>query len=250
MTFRLNEFIDMHAHILPGFDDGPKDMAGSIAMARCYEKVGIKAVVATPHFIPGTAWAPSKERVVESVLELQRSLNHANIDLKVVPGMEVAYHKKLEERIRANLLLPLWESGYFLIEPSFHGEQDGLLASLEFLLSQGQKLILAHPERVDAFQRMPQSLRQLVEQGLRIQVNAGSLLGYFGSKSQDTAELLRQGDCVHLIASDAHDHSKRAPLNPIEWQNILACLGGENILLSCKTHIARIFRIGTDLLSC
>lgn len=243
MTFRLTEFIDMHTHILPGLDDGPKDMAGSIAMARCYEKVGIKTVVATPHFLPGTAWAPAKERVLESVLALRTSLDSAGIDLTVVAGMEIAYHKKLEERILAGVVLPLGQSGYFLIEPSFQGEQDGLLASLQSLLNKGQKLILAHPERADAFQQMPQVLRKFVDQGLRIQVNAGSLLGYFGKKSKDTAELLLQGDCIHLIASDAHDHSKRAPLNAKEWNDLLACPGGKELLSSCNAHMGEIFQV-------
>ena len=65
MTYRLNEFIDIHTHILPGLDDGPQDIAGSMALARCYENVGITTVVATPHFLPGTAWAPTKEQVLK-----------------------------------------------------------------------------------------------------------------------------------------------------------------------------------------
>lgn len=241
MTIPLHEFIDMHTHILPGLDDGPKDMAGSIAIARCYEKVGIKTVVATPHFLPGTAWAPAKERVLESVQALQVSLDQANIALKVVAGMEIAYHKKIEERIFAESVLPLGNSGYFLIEPSFQGEQDGMLASLQSLLNQGKKIILAHPERVDAFQQMVRALGKLVEQGLRIQVNAGSMLGYFGDKSKKTAEILRRDNCIHLVASDAHDHNKRTPLNAAEWQDLLDCPGGRDLMVFCNAHCAGIF---------
>ena len=65
MTYRLSEFIDIHTHILPGLDDGPQDTAGSIALARCYAKVGITTVFATPHFLPGTAWAPEKRTSAE-----------------------------------------------------------------------------------------------------------------------------------------------------------------------------------------
>lgn len=241
MIFRRNEFIDIHTHILPGLDDGPENMAGSMTIARCYEKAGVKMVVATPHFLPGTVWASDKEHVLRSVRELQTSLDHAAIALKVVAGMEIAYHKKLEERILANMLLPLGKSGYFLIEPSFQGEQEDLLASLQSLLSKGQKLILAHPERAEAFQRRPATLGDLVERGLRIQVNSGSLLGYFGKKSKDTAELLRQGNCIHFIASDAHDHEKRAPLDATEWETLSASPGGKELLITCNKHLAAIF---------
>lgn len=242
MIFYLNDFVDIHTHILPGLDDGPKDIAGSIAIARCYEKAGIKVIVATPHFLPGTAWAAAKERVLESVQALQANFDQAKIDLKVIPGMEIAYHKKLEERILADLVLPLGQSRYFLIEPSFQGEQEGLLACLLSLLNKGQKLILAHPERADFFQQMPQVLKKFVDLGLRIQVNAGSLLGYFGEKSKATAELLRQYNCIHFIASDAHDHSKRGPLNTSEWESLLACPGGEELLSLCNNNITEIFR--------
>jgi protein-tyrosine phosphatase len=245
MIFGLNTFIDIHTHILPGLDDGPRDMTGSIAIARCYEQVGIKIVVATPHFLPGTAWAPTKERVLQSVRALQASLDHECIDLNVVPGMEIAYHKKLEERILMGSVLPLGESGYFLIEPSFQGEQEGLLTCLQSLLKQGQKLILAHPERADMFQQMPTMLRKFVDQGLCIQVNAGSLLGYFGEKSRATAELLRQAHCIHFIASDAHDHSKRGPLDAAQWKNLLACPGGGKLFSSCNAHTGKIFKIDT-----
>ena len=241
MTFRFSEFIDIHTHILPGLDDGPQDMQGSIAIARCYAKLGITTIVATPHFLPGTAWAPTKEQVLKSVQALQANLDTANIDLRVVAGMEIAYHKRLEERILANLVLPLGQSGYFLIEPSFQGEQDGLLACLQSLLNKGRKLILAHPERADMFQQMPQVLKKLVHQGLRIQINAGSLLGNFGAKSKATAELLRQDNCIHFVASDAHDVSKRGPLDVTAWQNLQGIPGGEALLLSCNAYIDEIF---------
>ncbi len=241
MTFQLTEFIDIHTHILPGFDDGPKDLRGSIALARCYENVGVKLIIATPHFLPGTAWAPSGEKVLESVRAFQASLDSENIDLQVEAGMEISFHKKLEDRIFSNSLLSLGNSGYFLIEPLFQREQESLLTSLESLLVQGKKLILAHPERVDGFQQRPELLRGLVEKGLRIQVNAGSLLGYFGEKSKETAESLWQEKCLHIIASDAHNHTNRAPLTDREWINLNGTPEGEDLMTVCKRNLHEIF---------
>lgn len=224
----------MHVHILPGLDDGPKDMTGSIAMARCYQSAGIRTVVATPHFLPGTAWAHGKEKVLQAVQALQTCLDEENIDLKIHAGMEIAFHKKLEVRILAGDLLPLADSDYFLVEPSMQGEQESLFIAVQSLLDKGIKLIMAHPERIDVFQKMPDLLLALIKQGMKIQINAGSLLGYFGSKSRETAESLCRENCVHLIASDAHDHNKhRAPLNVTEWQALLSGPGGREILSSC-----------------
>jgi protein-tyrosine phosphatase len=241
MPSHIESFVDIHTHILPGIDDGPADLAGSLAIARCYQAVGVRKIVATPHFLPGTAWAPSIDKVLTTVAEVQTVLLQAGIDLELVAGMEIAYHTKLEERILGGAVLPLGKSGTYLIEPSFQGEQDGLLSTLEALLHRGIKLILAHPERVDAFQRRPQILAPLISQGLQVQVNSGSLLGYFGEKSRDTAEQLRQSGSIHFIASDAHDHARRRPLSETEWHSLLADRGHQELLVMANSNLDALF---------
>jgi protein-tyrosine phosphatase len=237
---QIKDFIDIHSHILPGLDDGARDMAESLEIARCYQRTGIKKVIATPHFLPGTAWTAGKEIVKQSVRQLQASLDNHNIDLQVLPGMEIAFHRKLEERMRTGSFLPLAKSSYYLIEPCFHGEQDFFLESLKSLLKMGIKLILAHPERIGRLHSQLDVLESLVKQGLFIQVNAGSLLGYFGPESLNAANRLHQKHCLHFIASDAHNLSERAPINAEEWTKISALQGGE-ILGICNNNINKIF---------
>ena len=241
MPVQIENFIDIHSHILPGLDDGAKDMAESLEIARRYESTGIKKVIATPHFLPGTAWAFKKDVVLQSIRELQANLDQNRIGLQVLPGMEIAYHKRLEERLLANSLLPLADSGYYLIEPSFHGEQDSLQECLQSLLKTGKKLILAHPERIDRLHNRLEMIESLVKQGLLIQVNTGSLLGYFGPESLNAANRLHQKHCLHFIASDAHNPLKRAPMNGDEWLKIFALQDGEEILRICNNNINKIF---------
>lgn len=243
MAFQIEDFIDIHSHILPGLDDGAKDMAESVEIARCYERTGIKKIVATPHFLPGTAWATEKEAVRQAVRELQGNLDRNNIDLQVFPGMEIAFHKRLEERLRTDCFLPLGESSYYLIEPSFYGEQDLLLESLKSLLKVGRKIVLAHPERIYHLHTQLDVLENLVKIGLLIQVNAGSLLGYFGLESLNAANRLYQKDCLHFFASDAHNLKERAPINPEEWKKISALQGGE-IMSICQNNSNKIFSNG------
>ncbi len=241
MAVQIRDFIDIHSHILPGLDDGARDMAESLEFARCYERTGIKRVIATPHFLPGTAWTAGKDIVRQSVRDLQASLDRHNIDLQVFPGMEIAFHKRLEERLCTDSFLPLGESGYYLIEPSFQNEQDLLLASLTSLLTMGKKIILAHPERIVSLHNQLDALADLVKLGLLIQVNAGSLLGCFGPESLNAANRFYQKHCLHFIASDAHNLTKRAPINAEEWRRISALQNGE-ILSICKNNSAGIFR--------
>lgn len=237
---QIKNLIDIHCHILPGLDDGARDMAESLEIARRYQQTGIRRVVATPHFLPGTAWAAEKEVVLQAVQELQDTLNDNGIDLQVFAGMEIAFHKKLQERLVNNCLLPLGKSGYYLIEPSFYGEQDTLLQSLREMLQDGHKCILAHPERVERLSNRLDAIAGLVEQGLIIQVNGGSLLDYFGPESREMAHLLYRNNCLHVIASDAHNTSKRPPLTTKEWA-ILYALEEGDILNNCHNNMNRIF---------
>ncbi len=243
MKFQLDSFIDIHTHILPGLDDGAKDMQESIELARLFESSGVKKVVATPHFLPGTAWAFTKEKVLESVESLQTSLDSEGIDLKIFPGMEIGFHKKMADRILNDNLLPLGDSQYYLVEPSFHGEQDIFIEQLASLLNQNQKLIVAHPERIEGFKKNLDTLEKLVDKGLRIQVNGGSLLGKFGKRSKSMARELQKRNCIHFIASDTHDCHRRSPLTPAEWEELQTDPEGTALLASCKENLTRIFEL-------
>ncbi|BHH85116.1 tyrosine-protein phosphatase [Desulforhopalus sp. 52FAK] len=239
----VRDFIDIHCHILPGLDDGPKDIEGSLQLARCYEELGVKKVVATPHFLPGTAWSATKEKVVQSVEELQNILDQKGILLQVESGMEIAFHKKLGDRIEAGELLPLGESNYYLVEPDFHGDQNEMFEVLDSLLKIGIFIILAHPERVAEFQKKSDLLEKLAQQGMLIQVNSGSFLGHFGSGARTTAQKIAERGFCHIIASDAHSHDSRTPINKEDWQALSEMKLGEKILESCKENLQNIFRV-------
>ncbi|MBM9537387.1 tyrosine-protein phosphatase [Desulfobulbus alkaliphilus] len=236
----LSQFIDIHSHILPGLDDGPKNLAESTAMARCYAGAGIRTIIATPHYINGTAWAAQAHKVRETVNELNRHLAREQIDLQIHTGMEIAYHPKVTEYISKNLLLSLAGTTYYLIEPSFQGSQEHLLHSARTLLQAGKKIIIAHAERIDAFQRDPRPLLQLVERGLEIQVNMDSFLDKFDERCQQTAwQLLRAGG-VHYLASDAHATKHRCPPTPADWDALENLLGVETLTNLCINNPRRL----------
>ena len=249
MHSHISNLIDIHTHILPGLDDGPKSVQESIRLARCFERSGIKTIVATPHYLAGTAWAASRQKVLQRLQELQRVLEYEHIDLQVFSGMEIAYDKRLPDRLKSDSLLSLAGSGFYLIEPSFHGEQKGLLGCLHELLQDGFKLILAHPERIEFFQHQPEVLKELVNADLHIQVNIGSLIGHYGRECQACAEKLWYIDCLHYIASDAHDHNRRRPGTNKDWLKLLSFPFGEKLLQSCIKNVNELFTVREDKVS-
>lgn len=229
----LAKFIDIHTHILPGIDDGPQTLESSAAMARCYTEVGITQIITTPHFIPGTAWAAGREQIVVKIQELTDFLQEEQIPLHILPGMEIAYHKKLLDRFEKGLLQPLANSSTYLLEPSFQDNAEDLLLCSKKLREKGQHVILAHPERINTFQESLKPLVEEIHNGLEVQLNTGSVLGKFGSASRDTAMRLIDKKSVHYLASDAHSANDRKPVNAEEWHELTSMLGPQLLTTLC-----------------
>ncbi|MBM9612681.1 hypothetical protein JWJ90_00105 [Desulfobulbus rhabdoformis] len=233
-------FIDLHCHILPNIDDGAKSMDVSVAMARRYVEAGFGKVVATPHFIKGTAWASPPDTVVALVEQLQHRLDSENIALQVYVGMEIADHPHLLDRVGQGSLLSLAGSKAYLLEPSFQGSQHKLLINIKTLLERGYKVVLAHAERCPAFQKNMAQLLPLVDQGLHIQINASSLLEDADTLCKKTAMSLLESDSVHYLASDAHDLKHRSPPSrgDLEWLEMQ--LGRESLIRLWATNPAKL----------
>jgi protein-tyrosine phosphatase len=242
MAVDISQFIDIHVHILPGIDDGAKTLDESIALAEAYVYEGISQIIATPHFIPGTAWAADRVYIAGKIKELEENLQKRKIPLKIFPGMEIAYHQKLITRLEKDLLQSLADSGTYLLEPSFNDSAANLLQCAKQIMEKGFGVILAHPERIPAFQQTIEPLLDLTKQGLQIQLNVGSILNKFGEPSRRLAMSLFDKECVHYLASDAHSIEKRSPVTGVEWKVLSDLLGEELITSICVTNPNKLLR--------
>lgn len=204
-------FSDLHCHILPGLDDGARDYSDSLLMARQFERAGFKRVIATPHFIPGTAWSASKKAVQKAVDSLNARLREEGIDLNVYPGMEIGLHPNVSLNIRKGIFMPLANSNFILLEPSFSDKFRDILTAVEECRSEEIDIILAHPERIPVFQKNTGHLLELLQTGISLQVNIPSLLGRFGTVCRKTAEYLLEHEVPIFLGSDAHNSTIRRP---------------------------------------
>jgi protein-tyrosine phosphatase len=201
--------VDIHCHILPGIDDGPRSIEDSVALARAAVAAGTSTVVATPHIREDHPFDPAT--VPERVEELSGALRSAGVDLVVMTGGEVAL-SQLDLLDDAALgALCLGDGSYVLIESPYGQAGDMLDRILFDVQMRGFRPILAHPERSPTFQSDPSRLARLVEAGALCSITASSMAGRFGGSVRAfTARLLRDG-LVHDVASDAHDVKRRPP---------------------------------------
>jgi protein-tyrosine phosphatase len=201
--------IDIHCHILPGLDDGPVNIDFSIAMARAAVADGTQIIVATPHVRADFDVEPAA--IGPAVEELNRRLQTEDVPLRVMPGAEVGWRevRGLDRPTLASLCLGT--SDYLLVECPYGKSPADLEAVLDHVRDSGLKTVLAHPERCPLFQRDPDRLARLVENGALVSVTAGSLAGAFGERVQGFGFDLLERGLVHDVASDAHDHLHRPP---------------------------------------
>lgn len=201
--------IDLHCHVLPGIDDGPASMEGSLALARAARAAGIKTIVATPH----VSWTYRNDAVtIAAALESTRAaLAAASVDVQLRAGAEVALTRANEMEPAELSALGLGGSRWLLMECPFTPAAIGFDSVLIGLQNRGQRIVLAHPERCPAFHRDPQMLRMLVDAGMLTSLTAGSLVGRFGRTVQRFARQLVADGVVHNVTSDAHDDLRRPP---------------------------------------
>lgn len=201
--------IDLHTHVLPGIDDGPPDVAGSLDLARVAVAAGTTDMAATPH----VSWdIPTTSATVHAgVTALQLELDAAGIPLEVHTGGELAVTRAAELDDEELAALRLGGGEWLLAECPLSVAATGFDQLLHHLQARGHRILLGHPERSPALHRSPDTLRRLVDAGMLAQITAGSLTGAFGSTVQRfTYEIVAEG-LVHNISSDAHSADRRPP---------------------------------------
>jgi len=201
--------IDLHCHVLPGIDDGPDAIDGSIALARAARAAGIETLVATPHV--SSRYRNDAAAIARLVEQVNTRLRAESIDLDVRAGAELAATHVSELAPEQLDRLGLGGGSWLLLEPPFASVVTGLDAIAAALQERGHRLLLAHPERCEAFHRDPRTLHALIREGVCTSITASSLVGRFGTKPRRFAlEMLKDG-LVHNVTSDAHDDLRRPP---------------------------------------
>lgn len=201
--------IDLHSHILPGIDDGARDLEASVAIGRAAVAGGVDQIVATPHV--DVTYRNDPLTFTGRVREVQQALDAAGVPLRVHRGGEVAstmFNELTDEQLRA---CTLGDGDYLLLEPPLVGPAPFIDRMAQELQARGFRILIAHPERISAFRSNIAVVQKLVEQGCLTSVTAGSPGGQFGGQVKKfTAELFDRG-LVHNLASDAHDPERRSP---------------------------------------
>ncbi len=204
--------IDLHAHILPGLDDGASNLDESAEMCLMAGLDGVRTIVATPHTGNGT-YDNNRTRIIAAVRELSSYLKQKGVSVEILPGADTYIHAHLDRRILDGHVLTINDNmRYVMVEFPKHAVPPNLIEWLFRMTLAGFVPVLTHPERNTALSRKLDIVREWVEKGGLVQLTAMSLTGAFGQKIRECSEELLQRNLVHVIASDAHSSTRRPPL--------------------------------------
>lgn len=195
--------IDMHTHILPGIDDGSRNLDQTMQMIKEAEQAGFKEIITTSHYIENEYDVNSARRQ-EMINDLQNKLNENNINVKLHNGAEAFINANLTDLIKSHTIPTLAESRYVLFEIPMHIEVLYLDRTIEELITSKYKPIIAHPERYDIVRENPNIAVEWVRKGAMLQSNYGSIIGKYGNKSKQTLIKLLHANAIHFLGTDTH----------------------------------------------
>jgi protein-tyrosine phosphatase len=202
--------IDLHTHILPGIDDGARDLNMSLEMARLAVADGIHTMACTPHIYPGL-YLNNAQGIALARDALQNELQQRGIALNLVVGADVHLVPDLLTGLREARVPTLNHSRYLLLEPSHHVAPPHFEESVFQLVVAGYTPVITHPERLTWIEGHYDVFVRLIKQGAWMQVTADALTGLFGSRAQYWGEKFVAEGHTHILASDAHSSSRRVP---------------------------------------
>jgi protein-tyrosine phosphatase len=196
---------DMHCHILPGVDDGARNMDESLAMLDAAVDAGVTSIVCTPHC--REPWFDF-DKMWNAYDAFTAEAQHKYPALYIGMAFEVNYRTLEKIGFEWAHDLGFAGSNEFLLElsnsapRSKYADYERLVFKLQ---SMGFEVIIAHPERYHAIQEDLELAWQFKEMGCKLQASADFIAGGRGADSKKPAIALFKEGLYDYIASDAHN---------------------------------------------
>ena len=239
--------IDFHSHILPNIDDGSRSIEETFNLIKEAEKVGFKAIISTSHYMENyyETDVPEREVWVKAILE---NLKTKNINTNLYLGNEIYFSNKIIELLEKRKASTINDTSYVLFELPLNAEPMNLYDVVYDMLQYKLVPILAHPERYSFVQKDPDLIYDLIEKGVLMQANYGSIIGQYGEKAQMIVTRFFENNMIHFLGSDVHRQNTIYPKIPQILDEIADIIGEEKLeeLTTTNPELVRWFKNKED----
>ena len=220
--------IDIHSHILPNIDDGSRSIDETFNMIKEAQNVGFEAIVSTSHYMENYYETDTPEREVW-VNAIYENLKAKNIDIKLYLGNEIYLSENLIKLLEENKASTINDTSYVLFEMPLNVEPMNLYDIIYQMQQNKLVPILAHPERYTFVQQDPELIFDLVQKGVLMQANYGSIIKQYGTKAQMTVKKLLENNLIHVLGTDSHRQNTIYPRIPEILNEIIGYIGEERL---------------------
>lgn len=194
---------DIHTHILPGLDDGAKNLKEAIALLEFEIENKVKGVILTPHYRRDMFEASVEDRE-HSWRILSEEIRKRKLPIALYMGCEYHSNRDMVETLDKGIPFTINYSKNVLVEFSGADTFSYVREIIHELRSGGYMPIIAHIERYPVFKDQPNLVRELINLGAKVQITAGAVTGEHGFFAKRTCHRLLKERVVHFIASDMH----------------------------------------------
>lgn len=218
--------IDIHTHILPNIDDGATSIEETFNLLKEAKKAGFETVALTSHYRKGYYETDTPEREVW-VNAIYENLKAKNIDMNLYLGNEIYLSDDMIKYMEDGKASTMNDTSYVLFEMPLHEEPENLYEMINQMQQYKIVPILAHPERYEYIQKDPELIYDLIEKGVLMQADYGSIIGQYGEKTKIMVKKLFENNMIHMLGSNVHRQETVYPRIPECLEKIEEIVGKE-----------------------
>jgi tyrosine-protein phosphatase YwqE len=220
---------DIHSHLIPGIDDGARDMEESILLLKMMHTLGYKKVITTPH-IMSDGYKNTPGVIREGLEALRRTAKKEQIDIEIDAAAEYYLDDGFYRQLRDRNVLTIGE--YLLIETSYISKPLEFDAMIFEIQAAGFKPMLAHPERYRYIKELEKEYTAMKAKGIFFQVNINSFSGHYGKEAKRKAEFLCSAGMIDFLGSDVHRMKQAETLGEVLSNDVMHEIFRNNVILN------------------
>ena len=194
---------DVHSHLIPGIDDGSPNMETTINLLEKFIELGYSKVITTPH-IMSDYYKNTPEIINQGLEDVKNEIVKRNLKIAVEAAAEYNLEPEFEKLIANNNILTFGKKQYVLFELSFFDEPPRINDVIWLMREKGYCPVLAHVERYAYWHQNQDKIEEIINRGVKLQLNVGSLTGAYGPEVKKVAEKLIDDKVIEFIGSDCH----------------------------------------------
>lgn len=220
--------IDFHTHIIPNIDDGSRSVEETFNLIKEAKEAGFEGIILTSHYIENYYETDTPERDVW-VKAISDTLKTKGIETNLYIGNEIYISEKIMDLLINRKASTINNTSYVLFEMPLNAEPMNLYDVIYSLQENKLVPVLAHPERYSFVQKEPELVYDLIQKGVLMQANYGSILGQYGENAKMIVKKFLESNMIHFLGSDVHRQNSIYKKVPQALEEIRTIIGDEEL---------------------